>query len=78
MIDQSIDIDVKDLRTGVESRDPEDVLDGNLDPFMGAALAQAIGGKAEEAVADLDKKALSSASSPEHRNRRPPARRRAW
>jgi len=45
---------VKDLRTGVESRDPEEVLDGNLDPFMAAALAQAIGGKRKEAVADLE------------------------
>ncbi len=36
---------VKDLRTGVESRTPQDVLDGDLDPFMAAALAQAIGGK---------------------------------
>ena len=29
---------VKDLRTGVESRMPSDVLDGDLDPFMAAAL----------------------------------------
>ena len=45
---------MKDLRTGVESRDPEDVLDGNLDTFMGAALAQAIGGKTQEKVEDLE------------------------
>jgi peptide chain release factor 2 len=45
---------VKDLRTGVESRDPEDVLDGNLDPFMGAALAQMIGGKPQEKISDLE------------------------
>ncbi len=45
---------VKDLRTGVESRTPQDVLDGALDPFMSAALAQAIGGKAREAIADLE------------------------
>jgi peptide chain release factor 2 len=45
---------VKDLRTGVESRTPQDVLDGNLDPFMAAALAQAVGGKAKEKVANLD------------------------
>src|SRR3954466_6473952 len=32
---------VKDLRTGVESRTPQEVLDGGLDPFMAAALAQA-------------------------------------
>jgi len=45
---------VKDLRTGVESRDPEEVLDGNREPFMAAALAQAIGGKRKEAMADLE------------------------
>lgn len=45
---------VKDLRTGVESRSPQDVLDGGLDPFMAAALAQAIGGKAPEPVSDID------------------------
>src|SRR5881394_2824190 len=45
---------VKDLRTGVESRTPEDVLDGALDPFMSAALAQAIGGKPKEKVEDLE------------------------
>jgi peptide chain release factor 2 len=45
---------VKDLRTGVESRDPEEVLDGALDPFMAAALAQAIGGKPKEKIVDLE------------------------
>jgi peptide chain release factor 2 len=45
---------VKDLRTGVESRAPQDVLDGELDPFMTAALAQAIGGKKAEVVEDLE------------------------
>jgi peptide chain release factor 2 len=45
---------VKDLRTGVESRTPDDVLDGDLDPFMAAALAQAIGGKKGEKIEDLD------------------------
>ncbi len=45
---------VKDLRTGVESRTPQDVLDGDLDPFMAAALAQAIGGKPREEIADLE------------------------
>ncbi len=44
---------VKDLRTGIESRTPEDVLDGDLDPFMAAALAQAIGGKPREKIEDL-------------------------
>ena len=45
---------VKDLRTGVESRLPQDVLDGDLDPFMAAALAQAIGGKAKEKIEDIE------------------------
>ena len=36
---------VKDLRTGVESHSPQDVLDGELDPFMAASLAQRIGGE---------------------------------
>ena len=45
---------VKDLRTGVESRTPDDVLDGDLDPFMAAALAQAIGGKPAAKVEDLE------------------------
>jgi peptide chain release factor 2 len=33
---------VKDLRTGVESGNPGAVLDGELDPFIEAALAQRI------------------------------------
>ncbi len=37
---------VKDLRTGVESPSPEDVLDGGLDEFMAAALAQRVVGDA--------------------------------
>ena len=45
---------VKDLRTGVESRTPGDVLDGELDPFMAAALAQEVGGKPREKVEDLE------------------------
>jgi peptide chain release factor 2 len=45
---------VKDLRTGVESRTPDDVLDGDLDPFMAAALAQAIGGKPKEKIEDIE------------------------
>ena len=45
---------VKDLRTGVESRAPQDVLDGDIDPFMAAALAQAIGGKSKAEIKDLD------------------------
>ncbi len=44
---------VKDLRTGVESTNPTAVLDGDLDAFMEAALAQRVhGGKAD--VADLE------------------------
>ena len=45
---------VKDLRTGVESRTPADVLDGDLDPFMAAALAQEVGGKPKENIEDLE------------------------
>ena len=37
---------VKDLRTGVESPTPDDVLDGDLDAFMAAALAQRVVGEA--------------------------------
>ncbi|MEM6832181.1 MAG: peptide chain release factor 2 [Pseudomonadota bacterium] len=44
---------VKDLRTGVESTQPQNVLDGALDPFMAAALASRISGETE-AVEDLD------------------------
>ncbi|WP_421846207.1 peptide chain release factor 2 [Novosphingobium sp.] len=36
---------VKDLRTGVVSTNPTDVLDGALDPFMAAALAQRVTGE---------------------------------
>jgi len=36
---------VKDLRTGVESTAPNDVLDGELDAFMEAALALRVGNK---------------------------------
>jgi len=45
---------VKDLRTGVESRSPQDVLDGDLDAFMAAALAQEVGGKPKEKIEDLE------------------------
>jgi peptide chain release factor 2 len=44
---------VKDLRTGNQSTSPSDVLDGDLDPFMEAALAQRVYGGGEE-VEDLD------------------------
>jgi peptide chain release factor 2 len=45
---------VKDLRTGVESTSPQDVLNGELSPFMEAALAQRVGrGGEETSVEDL-------------------------
>jgi len=44
---------VKDLRTGVTSPTPSDVLDGALDPFMAAALAQKVTGE-KVAVDDVD------------------------
>ena len=44
---------VKDLRTGTQSTSPSDVLDGDLDPFMEAALAQRVYGGAAE-VEDID------------------------
>ncbi|WP_139234032.1 peptide chain release factor 2 [Methylobacterium pseudosasicola] len=44
---------VKDLRTGTQSTDPDEVLDGALDPFMEASLAQRVYGGAEE-VEDID------------------------
>ncbi|QZD92654.1 peptide chain release factor 2 [Qipengyuania xiapuensis] len=39
---------VKDLRTGVQSPTPDDVLDGALDPFISAALAQRVTGEKVE------------------------------
>ncbi len=44
---------VKDLRTGVTSFSPSDVLDGALDPFMAAALSQRVTGETVE-VEDVD------------------------
>ncbi len=44
---------VKDLRTGTTSTAPDDVLDGALDPFMAAALAQRVTGEKVE-VEDVD------------------------
>src|SRR4029078_3736867 len=38
---------VKDLRTGVESTSPQDVLNGDLQPFMEASLAQRTSGPAD-------------------------------
>jgi peptide chain release factor 2 len=43
---------VKDMRTGMEHTTPSDVLDGDLDGFMEAALAQRIKGSAEQAAAE--------------------------
>jgi peptide chain release factor 2 len=45
---------VKDLRTGVTSGTPQEVLDGDLDPFMQAALAQRAYGGGPENVDDVD------------------------
>ncbi|SFI76227.1 peptide chain release factor 2 [Aquamicrobium aerolatum DSM 21857] len=45
---------VKDLRTGVESSSPSDVLDGDLDEFMEAALSARIEGGSGQAVEDID------------------------
>ena len=45
---------VKDLRTGVQTSDTASVLNGNLDPFIDAALAQRIKGGGPSEVADLD------------------------
>ena len=44
---------VKDLRTGVVSTSPDDVLDGALDPYMAAALSQRVTGETVE-VEDVD------------------------
>jgi len=44
---------VKDLRTGVTSTAPTDVLDGDLDKFMAAALSQRVTGEKVE-VEDVD------------------------
>ena len=44
---------VKDLRTGVTSTAPDDVLNGELDPFMAAALSQKVTGDKVD-VEDVD------------------------
>jgi peptide chain release factor 2 len=44
---------VKDLRTGVESTNPTAVLDGSLDEFMEAALAQRVHGGGPEEIEDI-------------------------
>lgn len=43
---------VKDLRTNVETGNPSAVLDGDLDAFMAASLAQRVGGTRSEASAN--------------------------
>jgi peptide chain release factor 2 len=45
---------VKDLRTGEQSSNPDAVLDGEIDPFIEATLAQRMKGGATAEVADLD------------------------
>jgi peptide chain release factor 2 len=45
---------VKDLRTGVQTSDPSRVLDGDIDPFVEAALAQRMKGGVQEKVDDID------------------------
>ena len=45
---------VKDLRTSVENTNPAAVLDGELDEFMAAALAQRVQGTGSGAAKDLD------------------------
>ena len=45
---------VKDLRTGMTSGTPGDVLDGDLDTFMEASLAQRVNGGGPAVVDDVD------------------------
>lgn len=45
---------VKDLRTGTASGTPDEVLDGDLDSFMEAALAQKVSGGATVQFEDVD------------------------
>jgi peptide chain release factor 2 len=45
---------VKDLRTGVESTNPSGVLDGDIDEFVEAALAQRIHGGGPQEVQDIE------------------------
>ncbi len=44
---------VKDLRTGVESSNPSAILDGDIDAFIEAALAQKVHGNEGDEVEDL-------------------------
>jgi peptide chain release factor 2 len=46
---------VKDLRTGAQSTNPDEVLDGDIDPFIEAALSQRIKGGGEAVpIEDLE------------------------
>jgi peptide chain release factor 2 len=45
---------VKDLRTGTTSGAPDDVLDGDIDPFIETALAQRMKGDGGNKVEDID------------------------
>ncbi|MBV9078867.1 MAG: peptide chain release factor 2 [Methylobacteriaceae bacterium] len=45
---------VKDLRTGMTSGTPSEVLDGEIDPFMEAALAQRVYGGGPDNVDDVE------------------------
>ena len=45
---------VKDLRTGVQTSDTSGVLDGDLDEFMAAALAQKAFGETPKQIEDVD------------------------
>ncbi len=45
---------VKDLRTGVESSNPNAVLDGDIDAFIEAALAQRVEGETSAQIQDLE------------------------
>jgi peptide chain release factor 2 len=45
---------VKDLRTGTTSTTPSDVLDGDLDDFIQASLAQRVHGGGPDAIEDID------------------------
>ncbi|MGI9400117.1 MAG: peptide chain release factor 2 [Rhizobiaceae bacterium] len=45
---------VKDLRTGIENSSPDNVLDGDLNAFMEAALAHQVDGSEGREVADIE------------------------
>ena len=54
---------VKDLRTGVETSDTAGVLDGDLDDFMGASLAQKVGATRDAVAGSRDSERLSHPST---------------